>query len=56
MVKTSFTQDGIGCSLPEPFYLPFSRLKKQQVFDGAFTLGASLAGNETRSRRRKSSQ
>jgi hypothetical protein len=46
MVKTSFTQDGIGCSLPEPFYLPFSRLKKRQVSVGAFTLGARLAGRE----------
>ena len=46
MVKTKFTQDGIGRSLPEPFYLPFSRLKKRQVSDGAFTLGARLAGRE----------
>jgi hypothetical protein len=42
MVKTNFTQDGIGRSLSEPFYLPFSRLKKRQVSDGAFALGARL--------------
>jgi hypothetical protein len=46
MVKTSLTQDGIGCILPEPFYLPFSRLKKRQVSDGVFTLGDRLAGRE----------
>ena len=46
MVKTNFTQDGIGRSLSEPLYLPFSRLKKRQVSDGAFALGARLAGRE----------
>ena len=46
MVKTNFSQDGIGRSLLEPFYLPFSRLMKRQVSDGAFALGARLAGRE----------
>jgi hypothetical protein len=46
MVKTNFTQDGIGRSLSEPFYLPFSRLMKRQISDGAFALGARLAGRE----------
>jgi hypothetical protein len=46
MVKTNFSQNGIGRSLLEPFYLPFSRLKKRQVSDGAFAVGARLAGRE----------
>jgi hypothetical protein len=46
MVKTNFTQDGIGRSLSEPLYLPFSRLKKRQVSHGAVALRARLAGRE----------
>jgi hypothetical protein len=45
MVKTN-TQDGIDRSFAEPFYLPFSRLMKRQISDGAFALGARLAGRE----------
>jgi hypothetical protein len=37
MVKTNFTQDGIGRSLLE---------MKRQISDGASTLGAMLAGRE----------
>ena len=46
MVKTNFSQNGIGRSLLEPFYIPFSRLMKRQISDGAFALGARLAGRE----------
>jgi hypothetical protein len=46
MDKTNLSQDGIGRSLLEPFYLPFSRLMKRQVSDGAFALGTKLAGRE----------
>jgi hypothetical protein len=41
MVKTNFIQDGLGRSPPEP--VTFSRLKRRQVSDGAFALGARLA-------------
>jgi hypothetical protein len=44
MVKTNFTQDGLGSSVPEP--VPFSRLKKRQVSDGASGLGVRLGGRE----------
>jgi hypothetical protein len=46
MVKTNITQDGIGRSLSEPFCLPFSRLMKWQMSDGAFAVGARLTGRE----------
>ena len=46
MDKTNLSQDGIGRSLLEPSYLPFSGLMKRQVSDGAFALGARLAGRE----------
>ena len=46
MVKTNFSQNGIGRRLLEPFYLPFLRLMKRQISDGAFAIGARLAGRE----------
>jgi hypothetical protein len=46
MDKTNLSQDGIGRSLLGPSYLPLSQLMKRQVSDGAFALGARLAGRE----------
>jgi hypothetical protein len=46
MDKTNLSQDGIRRGLLEPSYLPFSRLMKLQASDGAFALGARLAGRE----------
>jgi hypothetical protein len=46
MTKTNFTHGGIGRSLSEPFYPPFSRLMKRQITDGAFAPGGSFSRRE----------
>jgi hypothetical protein len=46
MDKTNLSQDGIGRSLLELFYRPFSGLMTRQVSDRAFALGAQACSKK----------